>query len=149
MRPRPTRALALAALLLPRAGRCLDAEVRAETVTQGYQVRGPSGAPVLSMRRITQTLSLGASQRFDEGHGPFITLQARLRIDSDFGTACDPQTDRCLDHRSLGEHAAPRHPGVDRAERAELERGTHQRRRRGVEHLRRHAPGRALSHGVE
>lgn len=71
--------------------------MRAETVTQGYQVRGLSGAPVLSMRRLTQTLSLAGAARSDDSRGVHVSFRLRLRIDSDFGSACDPGTDRCLD----------------------------------------------------
>jgi hypothetical protein len=93
------RGLVLAAGLALRgaAARALDVELRAETLTQGYQVRGLSGAPVLSMRRLTQTLSLAGVAPPSDRNGVRVTFRARLRIDSDFGSACDPGTDRCLD----------------------------------------------------
>lgn len=79
----------------------VDVEMRAETLTQGYQVRGLSGAPVLSMRRLTQTLSLAGAAPPSDRHGVRVTFRAQLRIDSDFGSACDPGTDRCLDELNL------------------------------------------------
>jgi hypothetical protein len=75
----------------------VDVDVRAETVGQAYQVRGPTGAPVISSRRITQTLSLALVQRPADRRGVTVAFRARLRIDADFGEACDPATDRCLD----------------------------------------------------
>lgn len=75
----------------------LDVELRAETLTQGYQVRGLSGAPILSMRRLTQTLSLAGAAPPSDRNGVRVTFRARLRIDSDFGSACVPGSDRCLD----------------------------------------------------
>lgn len=84
-----------------------DAEVRSDTQTQAYQVRGPAGAPLLSMRRFTQTLTLAAHERTP--HGPRWTVRARLRFDSDFGNACDVTGDRCLDelNRSRAAEFAP------------------------------------------
>jgi hypothetical protein len=76
--------------------RAFEGQVRAETAAQAWQVRGPSGAPVLSLRRLTQTLSLGAWQRNDNPRGAAWTVRARLRIDSDFGGACDASGERCL-----------------------------------------------------
>ncbi|MEZ4409051.1 MAG: hypothetical protein R3A52_21660 [Polyangiales bacterium] len=89
----------------PRLANALDAEVRAESTASTWQVRGPSGAPVLSLRRFTQTLTLGASHRPEDPRGPRVTIRARLRIDSDFGAACDPSTDRCLDELNLSRAA--------------------------------------------
>ncbi len=111
LRPRPGRALAawvprvpsavlataLAADLAGGSAWAFDAEVRSETISQAYQVRGPAGAPVLSFRRITENLSLTGAALPDDPHGVTWTLRARLRIDSDFGSACDPATNRCLD----------------------------------------------------
>ncbi len=87
----------------------ITAEVRAETQGQSYQLRGPYGAPVLSFRRLTQTLSLGAQERSDDPRGYILTIRARLRIDADFGASCDPTTDRCLDeiNQARGAEFAP------------------------------------------
>jgi len=89
--------LGVALGLGPSQGWAINAEVRAETQAQSYQLRGPYGAPILSYRRLTQTLSLGAQDRSNDPRGYILTIRARLRIDADFGAACDPTTDRCLD----------------------------------------------------
>ncbi|MBL8603922.1 MAG: hypothetical protein JNK72_18490 [Myxococcales bacterium] len=86
-----------AAALVTGEARALEAEVRAETLGQSYQLRGPLGASVLSFRRVTQTLTLSGYDASRDRHGWRLTLRARLRIDSDFGTACDPGTAQCLD----------------------------------------------------
>ncbi len=97
----------MAALCAPRASWAFDAEVRSDTQAQAYQVRGPGGAPLLSLRRLTETLTLGAVER--TRRGVTWSVRARLRVDSDFGTACDPTTDRCLDelNRSRAAEFAP------------------------------------------
>ncbi len=102
-------ALALGILVSPARSDAFDAEVRAESTASSWQVRGPAGAAVLSLRRFTQTLSLGGTSHSDDPHAPVIRLRARLRIDSDFGSACDPGTDRCLDelNRSQAAEFAP------------------------------------------
>lgn len=113
--PRPAAALrtawtlGVAVLLTGRTASAVTAEVRAETVGQAYQLRGPYGAPVLSFRRLTQTLSLGVHDRSDNPRGYLLTVRARLRIDADFGAACDPATDRCLDevNRARGAEFSP------------------------------------------
>ncbi len=73
------------------------AEVRADSVAQAYQARGYFGATALSLRRYTQTLSMSSATRGDDPRGVVALVRARLRIDSDFGNACDVTTDRCLD----------------------------------------------------
>ena len=102
-------AIALGIVACPARSFAFDAEVRAESTTSSWQVRGPAGAAVLSLRRFTQTLSLAGSSRSDDPRAPVVRLRARLRIDSDFGTACDPGTDRCLDelNRSRAAEFAP------------------------------------------
>jgi hypothetical protein len=102
-------ALALGIAACPARSYAFDAEVRAESTASSWQVRGPAGAAVLSLRRFTQTLSLAGTSRSDDPHAPVIRLRARLRIDSDFGSACDPGTDRCLDelNRSRAAEFAP------------------------------------------
>ncbi|MBI5513604.1 MAG: hypothetical protein HY909_07530 [Deltaproteobacteria bacterium] len=85
-----------AGALQASTARAFEGQVRAETAAQAWQVRGPSGAPVLSLRRLTQTLSLGAWQRPEDPRGAVWTVRARLRIDSDFGGACDASGERCL-----------------------------------------------------
>lgn len=102
-------ALALGIVVCPARSDAFDAEVRAESTASSWQVRGPAGAAVLSLRRFTQTLSLSGASRSDDRRAPVVRLRARLRIDSDFGSACDPGTDRCLDelNRSRAAEFAP------------------------------------------
>lgn len=102
-------ALALGILACPGRSSAFDAEVRAESTASSWQVRGPAGAAVLSLRRFTQTLGLAGASRPSDPRAPVVRLRARLRIDSDFGAACDPGTDRCLDelNRSRAAEFAP------------------------------------------
>lgn len=64
-----------------------DAEVDASTVGQAYQLRGLTGDPVLSRRRVTQTLQLGVYNLTDTSRegAPQVTFKARMRMDADFG----------------------------------------------------------------
>ena len=102
-------ALALGIAACPARSHAFDAEVRAESTASSWQVRGPAGAAVLSLRRFTQTLSVAGTSRSDDPRAPVVRLRARLRIDSDFGSACDPGTDQCLDelNRSRAAEFAP------------------------------------------
>lgn len=79
----PAIALAISA---PTSARAYQAEVDAQTIGQAYQLRGLSGSPVLSRRRVTQSLQLGV---YDLGSpaegGPQLLFRARMRIDADFG----------------------------------------------------------------
>lgn len=84
-------------LVAPARARAFDAEVRAETTTQAYQFRGPAGAPVISSRRISQTLSVGVIERPRTRRGITVVFRARLRFDAEFGDACEPVSGRCLD----------------------------------------------------
>lgn len=70
-----------------KSARAYDAEVDASTIGQAYQLRGLTGDPVLSRRRVTQTLQLGVYNIGDatrEG-APQVTFKARMRLDADFG----------------------------------------------------------------
>lgn len=88
-------ALACALLASPPAN-AFDSEVRADTYAQAYQIRGPAGSPVISSRRVTQTISFGLIERPRDRRGVTVLFRARLRFDADFGEACDAATDRCL-----------------------------------------------------
>lgn len=81
----------------PARAVAFDAEVRAETYAQAYQIRGPAGSPVISSRRVSQTISVGLVERPRDPHGVTVIFRARLRFDADFGEACDAVTNRCLD----------------------------------------------------
>ncbi|GAC1360747.1 MAG: hypothetical protein NVSMB47_13240 [Polyangiales bacterium] len=71
------------------AARAYEAEVEAQTIGQAYQLRGPTGDPILSRRRITQTLGLGVYDLLghDKSDGPQLFFRTRLRVDADFGMA--------------------------------------------------------------
>jgi hypothetical protein len=80
----------------PRGARAIEYDVHAESFSQAYQVRGPIGAPVLSARRFTQTLTLSVTHAFGE-RGPRLALRVRLRFDGEFGDACGGSAGRCLE----------------------------------------------------
>ncbi len=98
---------ALTVLAAAPSARAFDAEVRADTQAQAYQVRGSAGATVLSLRRFTQTLTVAGFER--TRGGAVWSVRARLRLDSDFGAACDLTGDRCLEelNRSRAAEFAP------------------------------------------
>lgn len=85
-------AIALAIAAAPASARAYEAEIDASTTGQAYQLKGVSGDPVLSRRRVTQTISLGV---YDigglgkGGDGPQISFRVRLRLDADFGTSVE------------------------------------------------------------
>jgi hypothetical protein len=89
-------ALATALTTAPSRALGYDAQVRAETYLQAYQLRGPAGAPLITSRRITQTLALDLVDRPVDPRGVTVSFRMRLRFDADFGEACDAVTDRCL-----------------------------------------------------
>jgi len=92
-RLQPT-AIAIAVLVAAPSAHAYDAEVDAQTVGQAYQLRGLTGDPVLSRRRVTQTLQLGVYNLTDttrEG-APSVMFRARMRMDADFGMAREEYT---------------------------------------------------------
>ncbi len=76
-----------ATLAYSKAARAYDAEVDASTIAQAYQLRGLTGDPVLSRRRVTQTLQLGVYNITDttKVSAPQVMFRARMRLDADFG----------------------------------------------------------------
>jgi hypothetical protein len=67
-----------------------DAEVESSTTAQAYQLRGLTGDPVLSRRRVTQTLGLGVYNLVgsDKEQGKEqLFFRVRMRLDADFGMA--------------------------------------------------------------
>lgn len=82
------------AFLMPVQVLGAEAQIDAQTQAQAYQVRNRWGAPVLSRRRVMQTLGLdvtriglGDAYEDDEGTGDEVqvTFRARMRFDTDFG----------------------------------------------------------------
>lgn len=85
-------ALAVGCGLAPRAARAFESEIEAQTISQGYQLRGPTGDPILSRRRVTQVLGIGlykltgADESSQNGE---LFFRARVRLDGDFGMESD------------------------------------------------------------
>lgn len=80
--------------LMPVQALGAEVQIDAQTQAQAYQVRNRWGAPVLSRRRVMQTLGLdvtrigqGDAHEHDEGMGDDVqvTFRARMRFDTDFG----------------------------------------------------------------
>lgn len=89
------RAIVFAAVLaLPATAHAYDAEVDAQTIGQAYQLRGLTGDPVLSRRRVTQSLQLGVYNLGEPTRdgAPQLSFRARMRIDADFGMAREEYT---------------------------------------------------------
>jgi hypothetical protein len=85
-------ALCGAIVAAPTRAHAYEAEIDATSAGQAYQLKGASGEPVLSRRRVTQTLSLGIYDIGDtarDGQGPQISFRARLRMDADFGMSIE------------------------------------------------------------
>ncbi len=89
-RGRAALGAAAAALVFVAAdAQAYDAEVDASVTGQAYQLRGLTGDPVLSRRRVTSTLQLGVYDLGGDGkkEGPQLTFRTRMRLDTDFGYA--------------------------------------------------------------
>ncbi len=87
-----TLASALGSVVAPSPAHAYEAEIDATSAGQAYQLKGASGDPVLSRRRVMQTLSLGIYDIGDtakDGQGPQISFRARLRMDADFGMSVE------------------------------------------------------------
>ncbi len=85
---------AIAGILSPREALAVDAEVESQTSAQAYQLRGPTGDPILSRRRITQTLGLGVYDLLNHGkdttaNAPVLQFRVRMRLDGDFGMSSE------------------------------------------------------------
>lgn len=95
--PRPVRsaiAISVASVVTiaaPPRARAYDAEIDAQTIGQAYQVRGLTGDPVLSRRRVVQSLQLGVYNITDtsRANAPEVFFRARMRLDADFGISRD------------------------------------------------------------
>jgi len=88
------RALAAAILVAaaaPAPAYAVDAEVTSDTAAQFYDVRSPTGIPVLNRRRLTTTLGVGAYDLLDTPPGDprvaELSFRARVRYDADYGAA--------------------------------------------------------------
>ena len=77
---------AVVVLAVPVQATAYEAEVEASTTAQAYQLNGRNGDPVLSRRRLTQTLGLGVYDLNGAAkpEGPRLFVRVRMRLDSDF-----------------------------------------------------------------
>ena len=72
----------------PAPAKPLDAEITSDTAAQFYEMRSPTGATVISRRRLTTTLGVAVYDLFDkveDRRAPTLTFRARLRYDADYG----------------------------------------------------------------
>ena len=82
----------------PRSARALDAEVTSDTASQFYDVRSPTGTPILMRSRLTTTLGVSAYDLLDrpqeagQEKKPDLFFRARLRYDADYGAAAEEAT---------------------------------------------------------
>ena len=81
---------------LPAVAHASDAEVTSDSSAQFYDVRSPTGEQVLTRRRFTTTLGVGAYDLFSTAQPgnpqvPEVSFRARLRYDADFGASGDDQ----------------------------------------------------------
>ncbi len=68
--------------------RPIDAEITSDTAAQFYEMRSPTGATLITRRRITTTLGVSAYDlldKTDDPRAPTLTFRARLRYDADAG----------------------------------------------------------------
>jgi hypothetical protein len=69
----------------------MDAEATSDSAAQFYDVRSPTGQTVLTARRFTTTLGVGAYDLLDTPQGdpraPELSFRARLRYDADYGAS--------------------------------------------------------------
>jgi hypothetical protein len=66
--------------------------VTSDTAAQFYEMRSPTGATVISRRRVTTTLGVAAYdllEKTDDPHAPTLTFRARLRYDADYGGSAE------------------------------------------------------------
>jgi hypothetical protein len=88
----PVRALGsitvvVAVLASAGSAAAYDATLDTTATAQAYQLRGPTGDPLISRRRTTETLALSVDHLGDESRSdaPQVFFRARLRVDADFG----------------------------------------------------------------
>jgi len=92
MRARAAAAAAvLSVLAVPQRAHAMDADVTSDTAAQFYDVRSPTGETILSRRRLTTTLGVGAYNLLDTAPGdlsaPELSFRARVRYDADYGAS--------------------------------------------------------------
>jgi|CZKU01.1.fsa_nt_gi hypothetical protein len=82
--------LPLGIFLVPATAKAMDAEVTNDETAQFYDLRSPTGT-VLSRRRLTATLGVGAYNLLDAPEGnpkaADLSFRARVRYDADYGAS--------------------------------------------------------------
>lgn len=111
MRGGPIAALSVLALATPAWA--LDGEVTSDTSAQFYDLRSPTGETILSRRRLTTTLGVGAydllgnERGVGQEHKPDLVFRARLRYDSDYGADPNEASPTSLDRLVPGFSRGP------------------------------------------
>ncbi len=91
----------------------LDGEVTSDTSAQFYDLRSPSGETILTRRRLTTTLGVGAYDLLNHEGGvgqegrPDLVFRARLRYDSDYGADPNEASPASLDRLVPGFSRGP------------------------------------------
>lgn len=70
----------------------IDAEITSDTAAQFYEMRSPTGATVISRRRLVTTLGVAVYDlldKSDDPRAPTLTFRARLRYDADYGGSAE------------------------------------------------------------
>jgi hypothetical protein len=87
--------VAVAVVTFASSASAFEGEVTSDSVTQFYDVLGPTGVPVLMRARFTSTLGVSVYDLLDKPQGagqelaPDLTFRARLRYDADYGAAAE------------------------------------------------------------
>jgi hypothetical protein len=95
---RCARLAPLAVLLCAARAWALEGEVTSDTTTQFYDVRSPTGTPILMRTRLTTTLGVSAFDLIERAREPGqelkpdLTFRARMRYDADYGAAPEEAT---------------------------------------------------------
>jgi hypothetical protein len=91
----PAGLAGLATGLVSLPARATDVEVTSDSTGQFYDVRSPTGETILTRRRFTTTLGVGAYDLLDTPMGDpqaaELSFRARLRYDADFGASGSEQ----------------------------------------------------------
>src|SRR5260370_35774285 len=91
MRARAWASVVAVIAVVPATARAMDAEVTSDTAAQFYDVRSPTGGVILTRRRLTTTLGVGAYDLLDAPQGdvksPELSFRARLPYDAAYGAA--------------------------------------------------------------
>jgi hypothetical protein len=94
---------AAAVLTLATSASAFDGEVSSDSFTQFYDVRSPTGVPVLMRARFTSTLGVAVYDLLDKPQaagqelGPDLSFRARMRYDADYGASSAEATPAAFD----------------------------------------------------